>query len=537
MSKVSKAKIKCLECGKEFEIDMWESLNADLQPNLREQLVVTGEFFKHECPHCGYIQARPYPILYHDMTHKFMIYSGSLSHVMKEHKAFQEQIEKINSTFDGISRDYTYCGVVSPNELIEKIIILENGYDYRIATIYKHIFIGYFNKKTNEKMKRTLFVYDEKMNISIAGFGEEDEYLGLFGFSENVYYQLYEKYIKKVDDVFSFIFDDAIAKKLLLTDDEEIEEKKQFNTNYAVVQLENDVDVFASILPTQIKTYNEGDIVLLMTPQGFTIEGIVTMVMNMNSFEAPIKLDKCYTIISKSEGVELTTSKDSGEELDNNELREALLKYKNNEGKFPNDLVWESHAILGTKTTFSFLLQKQLENGEIELGDLLKTGKEFISPDEIVTKFEIREINDGNYLCVYLSTQEADGVSKITYRLNDLLELALFRTDCDGVVINPNSDQIIIPTPRIMKSYIYERYMSNFERMKNLLKSFDEEDIDYIIKENYDIICKVYFERKNPEQIAEELNMTRKEVGDALDFGYQYMIELLQSKYILRKRD
>ena len=46
----------------------------------------------------------------------------------------------------------------------------------------------------------------------------------------------------------------------------------------------------------------------------------------------------------------------------------------------------------------------------------------------------------------------------------------------------------------------------------------------------------MYFEGKNPEQIAEELNISKKEVGDSLDYGYQYMMELLRSKHLFRKK-
>ena len=537
MSKSHVEKINCKHCGKEIELTIWDSVNATLDPDLREKLIVRGDFYEYKCPHCGMVETNTYPILYHDMERKFMVYSGPLSDVMQYYKTNQEQLKKMDEMFPGMSKDYTYLGVTSPNELVEKIIVIENGYDYRIAVIYKLFFISFYNEKSNRTMKNAIFTYDQDSNICIAGFDDNDQFIGLFHISEDIYKGLYEKYIARIKEVFSYVFDEDIAIKLLDTKEDEIEDKKQFYTNYAVVQLENGRDIFASILPNQIKTFNRGDRVLVMTPGGFTMQGIVSMVIEMNNYEAPVTLDKWFVVITKNDPIEMITSKDSNEELDNKELREKLIKYNSEEGNFPNDLIWNSHAILGTKTTFSFLLEKQLENGEIELGDLLKEGKEFISPDEVTTRLEIREQNNRKYLCVYLSQDELDEeVSGFTYRLNDLLELTLYRTDCDGLLVNPNSDKIVIPTPRILKAYIHERYMSNVDRMKDLLKSFDKEDIEYILEDNFKIICKVYFEGKNPEQIAEELKMSRKEVGDSLDFGYQYMIELLRSKYLLRKR-
>lgn len=537
MSKNHVERVKCEKCGKEIELTVWDSVNATLDPVLREKLIISGDFYEYKCPHCGHVETQTYPILYHDMEHKFMIYSGPLSEVMKQYEVNQEQIKKMNNMFGNFSKDYVYLGVTSPNELVEKIIVMENGYDYRIAVIYKMIFVDFYNQKKKGNMKSAIFTYDHDSSICIAAFDDKDQFMGLFHISEEIYKGIYEKYINKVNEVFSYVFDESIAAKLLNTDDEEIEAKKQFYTNYAVVQLENGRDIFASILPNQIKTFEHGEKVLVMTPGGFTMRGVVSMTLKMNNYEAPVSLDKWFVVIAKNEPIEMITSKDSGEELDNEKLREKLLKYNSEEGKFPNDLIWKSHAILGTKTTFSFLLERQLENGEVELGELLKEGGEFISPDQVTTKLEIREYNDRRYLCVYLSQKDVDEeVSGLTYRFNDLLELALVRTDCDGIMVNPKSDEIIIPTPRILKAYIHERYMSNVSRMKSLLKSFDKEDIEYILEDNYKIICKVYFEGKNPEQIAEELNMSRKEVGDSLDYGYQYMMELLRSKYLFRKR-
>ena len=77
MSKKRSIKINCQKCNKEFEITIYDSINVDIDPDLREEFLSNRIYF-HKCPHCGEIHFLPMPVLYHDMTHKFMVQGGSL---------------------------------------------------------------------------------------------------------------------------------------------------------------------------------------------------------------------------------------------------------------------------------------------------------------------------------------------------------------------------------------------------------------------------------------------------------------------------
>lgn len=532
MSKCNEKEIRCQNCDKLFNITMWDSVNVKLDPSLRERLIFKGDFFEYTCPHCGEKHTLKYPFLYHDMDHKFMISCGPLSHVIKFYESNKTQAQKLNESFGNLFENYTFCGATAVDEIIEKIIILENDLDYRIAIIYKILFAKYIKENVNKEVHSCNFYYKND-KLCLLLFNKDGKVVNTYGISREFYDHVYNKYIDNVNKVFSFVFDEAMAIKLLKYDDKEIKEALNYVSYFAVVELENGTDHFASTLPDLINNYKQGDKVLVATPNGFTYKGFVTIVYKMNYFEAPIFKDDSYTIISELRDVELTTTKNSDEDLNNEFLLNGLLEYKKN-NSLPNDLIWESDAILGLRTSFSFNIEKQLSNGDIEIGEILKPGN-YISPDEIITEIETISIQDNDFMCVYLSKKDMDeNVGGYTYKLNDILEYALFRTDCKGVVINPNSDKIVIPTSKIFKSYLHERYMLNFERMKLLLKSFDNKDIEYIIKKSYENICKVYFEEKGPKEISEELNETEKNIGDSLDIGYKYMIELLRSKYIFR---
>ena len=51
MSKQRKITYKCEFCGKPFDTTVYDSVNVDLDPELREK-ILNGSLFMHECPHC-----------------------------------------------------------------------------------------------------------------------------------------------------------------------------------------------------------------------------------------------------------------------------------------------------------------------------------------------------------------------------------------------------------------------------------------------------------------------------------------------------
>lgn len=527
--------IKCEKCGKEFEITIWDSVNSKINPELRKK-IIKRDFYEHTCPYCGEHNYMAYPTLYHDMDKKFMISCGPLSFVMDMYKNQSSASNRIEEKFpeiDNLFKEYVYCGVTQPNELFERVIVLENNIDYRIANIYKIYVCDYYYKKLGKKLVSSFYTYDEKGNIILVAFGEKDEFFEVFDFSYELYDKLHKLYIDKVNEVFSYVFDEKIALKLITTKKDEITNLMSFKTKVVVVELEKVNSFFAKILPEQIRTYNEGDSVLVASPHGYTYKGVVLHSLETNNYATPINAEQCYVVISKFEDIELTTTKTIDEELNNEALLNMLLQWKNDKKDFPVDLVWESDAILGVKG--SLRLNKMLNKKNMKLEDLLKKGAN-IPIDEIFLEMETKEIKGAKFMCVYLTKDKmGEGTSGYVYRLNDIIELALFKTDCNGIIINQNSDEIFLLTPLLYKAYIHDRFMLNADRMAEVLKAFDNEDINYVIKQNYEVICKVYLEGKTPDQIAKEMNLSQKEVGDCLGYGYRYIKELLNSKYILRR--
>ena len=124
MSSFRNIKITCPACNMEGSYTIWDSVNVDLDPELKSK-VMDGSLFKWVCPNCKKSFNAPYSFLYHDMTHNFMVqFNAERSHIIPfaeylrvlenglemnaintiEEK-FREEHNKINILFDGLTDD------------------------------------------------------------------------------------------------------------------------------------------------------------------------------------------------------------------------------------------------------------------------------------------------------------------------------------------------------------------------------------------------------------------------------------------------
>lgn len=71
MSKVSQTDVRCPKCGHAQSVTVWESLNADVSPAAREDLLA-GRINAFRCEQCNSRVVLSVPLLYHDMGRRFM---------------------------------------------------------------------------------------------------------------------------------------------------------------------------------------------------------------------------------------------------------------------------------------------------------------------------------------------------------------------------------------------------------------------------------------------------------------------------------
>ena len=135
MSKISKHQIPCPACGHTGEFIRWDSINVDLDPDMRDK-AKNGSIFTWTCPNCGKTFTVPYTTLYHDMKRQLMIYY--LPYRPKDGKGFSVSPEGKHYGFEG----YTYRCTYEIEDFMEKIAELESGLDDRVIEFMKLIFTG-----------------------------------------------------------------------------------------------------------------------------------------------------------------------------------------------------------------------------------------------------------------------------------------------------------------------------------------------------------------------------------------------------------
>lgn len=127
MSRQTQCTLTCPSCGREQEFIAWDSLNVTLDPEARGQLL-RGELTRFRCAHCGWSGDVLYPLLYHDMEQRLMIYllpeGGDLGPIPAPPFAPMQ--------------DYRFRRVRTRNELREKILLFDAGLDDRLLECLKH---------------------------------------------------------------------------------------------------------------------------------------------------------------------------------------------------------------------------------------------------------------------------------------------------------------------------------------------------------------------------------------------------------------
>ena len=140
MSKRCEVTITCPKCNEEHPFVMWQSINTQLDPEMRAA-VKDRSAFQFICPTCGEKTYVDYGFLYHQMEDGIMIHYASSDEDAEEIYKMVTNKEQDGLFHDMLDADYLIRIVRSQNELREKISIFDEGLDDRIIEIIK-LFLG-----------------------------------------------------------------------------------------------------------------------------------------------------------------------------------------------------------------------------------------------------------------------------------------------------------------------------------------------------------------------------------------------------------
>ena len=120
--------VSCNKCHQTTQIDVHQSINVALEPELKSR-VKDGSLFVWECPYCGQRNLALYQTLYHDPDAKLMVWL--LPGQAQPPQAVAEAVKQLES--------YTLRIVREVGDLIEKVNLHDAGLDDTVLEMCKWV--------------------------------------------------------------------------------------------------------------------------------------------------------------------------------------------------------------------------------------------------------------------------------------------------------------------------------------------------------------------------------------------------------------
>lgn len=209
-------KINCPHCNEENEVILWEKVNVDMNPDLKEKLF-TETINNMKCKNCNYVSRIDIPLYYNDTKRKFFIYLVPDFPIDKKEEDTlltnlkAETLNILDSGYDNRKRV-----VFEYYNLLEKVLIYDADLDDRVIEGCKIL------ARTQLKL----------MEGRAAFVGIEDDQI-TFNFFEKE-----EKEAKKSFSVPKAMYDE-IAKIIDEKDKDPVDDFKIIDVKYAARMLMN----------------------------------------------------------------------------------------------------------------------------------------------------------------------------------------------------------------------------------------------------------------------------------------------------------
>lgn len=167
-----KQQVKCPNCGQMSEITVWQSITAE-DNDLKEDLL-KGKINIFQCPSCSSAALMPTPLLYTDSAKKLMITFIPCNDESEKYRLFDsvKTTSKESGELAGLD-EYNLRFVSSYNELLEKLLVFENGMHDKVIELLKLLVlmqdtenmphrVCMFGKSENDEIE--FMVQDKKEN-------------------------------------------------------------------------------------------------------------------------------------------------------------------------------------------------------------------------------------------------------------------------------------------------------------------------------------------------------------------------------------
>ena len=154
MSLNAKQNVRCPECGQMSEITMWNSITVKDSKDLNQDLL-QGKINMFHCPSCSHTALMPTPMLYHDEEKRLMISFSPCNDPILKHQLF-DNVQKTSKESGELEKleGYNLRFVTDYNELLEKLLIFDNGLNDKAIEVIKLMIIMQDSDKCEQRSCR-----------------------------------------------------------------------------------------------------------------------------------------------------------------------------------------------------------------------------------------------------------------------------------------------------------------------------------------------------------------------------------------------
>ncbi len=173
MSLNSKQNVRCPKCGQMTEVTVWNMITVKDSEDLKQDLL-SGRVNMFHCPSCSHTALMPTPMLYQDDEKRLLMSFSPCSEPLLKAQLYDNVCKSSKESgelekFEG----YNLRFVTDYNELLEKILIFDNGFNDKTIEVLKLMILSQDLEKSGDRVCRfgksengtlEFMIYDMKEN-------------------------------------------------------------------------------------------------------------------------------------------------------------------------------------------------------------------------------------------------------------------------------------------------------------------------------------------------------------------------------------
>lgn len=539
MTNFKTVRINCTECGEEVVFDLYKSVNVTSNPELRSK-VLDNSLFRAECFNCEHSEIINLPFTYHDNEHNFVVRLDSYADLLELKEEIREgSIEK--RKYIELGQNTKVVGVTSIADLKTAVVALENGLDWRIVglviSLLESDFKDYF-KKENQK---TIEITGSGLEYSNCYDGELRVYVNddtnthhSTPFPIDMYNFCLEKEKKRLDTINPFVFGINEMKRFVLMKEKYINKYEKKKDKYYYVREPSGYCAICSAHSFLQNKIGVGSLVLVDLIGGRVTEGIIKRIVYWNPLFITSNILGFGQIVSQKTNCHFITTESVDNVIDQEDTMRELLDYKKQRtksGNLPTKLLTNTNMIVCYQDISDLDLNKGID--QFELSDLVKKDP---ATGFCVTMFSLEKIYTDykKYLVVYTDLSHVKDKRKHTccasFDFDTIVKIIKEDPRYDGIIINPNDNNIVIDTWEI-KKYIKSIVTSDEDEWKRLLNDLDSDEKKFVGELAYDCMTSIFNEGLSRQAVSVKYHIDEKKLKKIFIHGYKAMEEIAFARF------